>query len=107
VTATIITTARGMIEWVDPDGARLLNTSARSCAGRDLLQFFARDRVAFLELLRLVPSGGVIESEASIRPRDRKPLAIAFRLSMDPHAEGSLKWIVTVQDPVPAWLVAS
>jgi hypothetical protein len=92
---------------VDPDGARLLNTSARSCAGRDLLQFFARDRVALLALMGHAADGQVIESEASIRPRDRKPLAVAFRLATDPRIEKSLEWIFTVRDPVPAWLVTS
>jgi hypothetical protein len=107
IAATVITTTAGVIEWVDPSGARLLNTAARSCAGRDLLRFFARDRMTLLASMRAAASGQVIESEATIRPRDRKPVAVALRVALDPDAGGSLKWIFTVQAPVPAWLLGS
>jgi PAS domain-containing protein len=105
VTATIITTITGVIEWVDPLAARLLNVSARACLGRDLYQFFAADRLTLRASARQATLGDTIESEARIRPRDKRPVAVALRLAMDSNAEGSLRWIFTVQEPLPTWLV--
>jgi PAS domain-containing protein len=105
VTATIITTTAGVIEWVDPPGARLLNTSARSCAGRYLLPFFDGDRLRILASLRLAAQGEIVEIEASIRPRDRKPVPVALRLAPNSDRQGAMTWICTVQDPVPVWFL--
>jgi hypothetical protein len=87
----IFTTRDGVIEWVDAAGADLLHLSPAGCQGRDLIRFFANNRVPVIEAMHAARSGGVVQGSGAIRPLDRKPRPVRFTVSPDPEQAGSLK----------------
>ena len=98
--AVVRTSASGVIHWVNPAAARMLNIGERAACGRSLLTFFngGRDRLA-LELLR-ASSGQVCEFEASLRPRERKPLNVRLDLAVpEDGGAGELEWLITPVEP--------
>lgn len=93
--ATLITDSTGHIVSANAAAGRLLNLSARGMKDRSLLAFFApeRDRMA-LQMRRAV-DGQIIQTEASLRPRDRKPFKVRVDLSATPFERGgALEWLI-------------
>ena len=98
--AVVRTSGSGVIHWVNQAGARMLNIGERAASGRNLLTFFNGGRASLeLELLR-ASSGQVCEFEASLRPRERKPLNVRLDLAIpDDGAAGELEWLITPTKP--------
>ncbi len=91
--ATIITDATGQILSANAAAGRLLNLSTRGMTDRSLLAFFAaaRDRVS--AHMRRALQGQIVQEQASIRPRDRKPFDVRIDISSTPFEQGGeLEW---------------
>lgn len=73
---SVSTDEAGLITGANRHAALLLNVSARHLAGKPLLHF-TQDRVAFLAMLGSLPQdGSTSHGTISIRPRERRTLAV-------------------------------
>jgi PAS domain S-box-containing protein len=100
--ATIITDSNGQIVSANAAAARLLNLSTRGMKDRSLLAFFApfRDRMA--AQMRRALEGQIVQEDATIRPRDRKPFNVRVDISSTSFERGgALEWLIepVVADP--------
>jgi hypothetical protein len=86
-----------VIEWVDAAGADLLHCSSTRCRERNLIVFFAENRVAALEAMAGARAGEVVHASGMIRPLERRPRPVTFTVAPDPEQQGSLKWVFEVQ----------
>jgi hypothetical protein len=77
----------------DAAGADLLNLSPQGCQSRDLIRFFAKNRISVIEAMHAARSGGVAKGSGAIRPLERKPRPVTFTVAPDPDRAGSLKWV--------------
>jgi hypothetical protein len=98
VAAIIFTNHRGIIDWADANAARLLNVSPNYCAGRDLLAAFAQDRLEVLRAVVAAVSGDVVRGEGFIRPRERRPCPVTFKLVMDTGDHRFFQWTFEVAE---------
>ena len=90
---TIETTVQGIIEWVDEAASELLHISHRACRGRELLPWFAGDRHVIAEAIYRAAAGQDVQGEAMIRPRERKPVSVAFHVALIVDETGRyLRW---------------
>ena len=99
--AIVRTSSSGIIRWTNQPGARMLNIGERAAAGRNLLTFFNGGRARLeMELLRAA-SGQVCEFQASLRPRERKPIDVLLDLAApaDGHAD-ELEWLISPVTPL-------
>ena len=97
-TPIIETTVQGIIEWCDEAASQLLNISHRACRGRELLPFFAGDRHVIAEAISRAGHGQEVQGEAMIRPRDRKPVPVAFQMALIVAENGQyLRWTFSRQ----------
>ena len=93
--ATLITDSAGAIVSANAAAGRLLNLSARGMKDRSLLAFFAPDRDRMVVQMRRAVDGQIIQSEASIRPRDRRPFKVRVDISATPFERGgALEWLI-------------
>lgn len=93
--ATLITDAAGQIVSANAAAGRLLNLSARGMKDRSLLAFFAPGRDRMAARMRRAVDGQIVQEEASIRPRDRKPFRVRVDISATPFERGgSLEWVI-------------
>ena len=94
--AVVRTNSSGIIRWTNHAGARMLNIGERAAAGRNLLTFFNGGRARLeMELLRAA-SGQVCEFEASLRPRERKPLDVRLDLAAPEDGQADeLEWLIS------------
>jgi len=91
--ATIVTDATGHIVSANAAAGRLLNLSTRGMTDRSLLAFFAgaRDRISLY--MRRAVQGEIVQEQATIRPRDRKPFDVRLDISSTPFEQGGeLEW---------------
>jgi CheY-like chemotaxis protein len=96
----IVTDAAGRILEVSPAGAALLNLSARGARGRDLTAFFAGDRPRLQHEMLRAADGVIVEREAMLQPRDRRPRSVRLDISSVPTAPGErvqLRWVVATE----------
>jgi hypothetical protein len=95
--AIVRTTVVGEIEWVNDVAATLLGISARTCVGGLLLPFFAGDRHLWSDAIRNAVAGDEICGSAVVRPRDRRPIMVFYRVALVSDAGGSsLKWSLAI-----------
>jgi CheY-like chemotaxis protein len=91
--ATIITDTSGQIISANAAAARLLNLSTRGMKDRSLLAFFAPNRDRMAIQMRRAAEGQIIQEDASVRPRDRKPFMVRVDVSATPFERGgALEW---------------
>jgi hypothetical protein len=93
VTATVFTTRQGIIDSADPNGARLLNLPVKSCHGRDLIAWFARNRIDVMRSMEAAYEGNPVSGQGVIKPTERRPCSVRFELSVDPTDDRFLKWV--------------
>ena len=94
----IETTVQGIIEWLDEGASQLLNMSQRASRGRELLPWFAGDRHAIAEAIYRAATGQEVQGEAIIRPRERKPVPVAFHVALIVDETGQyLRWTFSRQ----------
>lgn len=96
----IMTNATGRILEVSPAGAALLNLSARGARGRDLATFFTGDRPRLQHEMLRAADGVIVERDAMLQPRDRRPRRVRLDISSVPTAPGEpvqLRWIITTE----------
>ena len=98
IAATILTNHRGIIDWADANAARLLNVSPNYCAGRDLLTAFAQDRLDVMRAILAAVSGEVVRGEGFIRPRERRPCPVTFKLAMYAGDHRFFQWTFEVDE---------
>lgn len=97
--ATVITDSAGQIVSANAAAGRLLNLSARGMKDRSLLAFFAPGRDRMASLMRRATEGQIIQENANIRPRDRKPFKVRVDISATPFERGgALEWLL---EPLP------
>jgi DNA-binding response OmpR family regulator len=100
--AWIVTDDRGVMVEISGPGHRLLNLSARGALGRSLPAFFAGERHQVFGDMTRALDGHVAQREANIRPRDRRPFAVAYEICREPSSPGHgvprLRWLL---EPVP------
>jgi len=98
--AVVRTSTSGIIRWTNQAGARMLNIGERAAAGRNLLTFFNGGRARLeMELLRAA-SGQVCEFEASLRPRERKPIDVRLDLAAPEDGQADeLEWLISRAEP--------
>jgi hypothetical protein len=89
------TTKNGIIVWVNEKAAALLNVGVRAVQGRDLLAFFNGDRARVRAEMASAAAGQVCDFDASLRPRERKPLSVRVELvtSLD-GGPAELEWTI-------------
>ena len=93
--ATLITDSAGHIVSANAAAGRLLNLSARGMKDRSLLAFFAPNRDRMAIQMRRAVDGQIIQEEASIRPRDRRPFRVRVDISATPFERGgALEWLI-------------
>jgi DNA-binding response OmpR family regulator len=93
--AVIRTTRSGIIVSANETAAALMNTVVRAVQGRELLAFFNGDRARVGAEMAAAAAGQVCGSEASLRPRERKPLSVQADLA--PSLDGGpseLGWTI-------------
>ena len=91
--ATIITDATGQIVSANAAAGRLLNLSARGMKERSLLAFFAPGRERIAAQMQKATEGQIVQEEATIRPRDRRPFRVRVDVSATPFERGgALEW---------------
>src|SRR5687767_1422611 len=69
----VLTDLRGDIVDVSADGASLFHRTRSGLIGRNLYDFFDRERASVIHCAGVAARGGPISFEGLIRPRDRKP----------------------------------
>jgi CheY-like chemotaxis protein len=97
VDAWIVTDDRGVMMEISGPGHRLLNLSARGALGRSLPPFFDGERHQLFSDMGRALDGQVVQREASLRPRDRRPFTVRFELCREPEAGSSvprLRWLL-------------
>jgi len=89
------TTEGGVILWANKQAAALINMGVNAVHGRDLLVFFNGDRARVRAEMASAAAGQVCEFDASLRPRERKPLIVRVDLaaSLD-GSPGELEWAI-------------
>jgi DNA-binding response OmpR family regulator len=93
--ALLVTTPHGTIVWADETAAALLNVGTRGLQGRDLLVFFNGDRARVRAEMASAVAGQVCDLEASLRPRDRKPVKVRVDLAVSLEGgPGELEWTI-------------
>ena len=91
--ATIITDTSGQIVSANAAAGRLLNLSARGMKDRSLLAFFAPNRDRIAAQMRRAVDGQIVQENAGLRPRDRKPFTVRVDISATPFERGgALEW---------------
>jgi hypothetical protein len=95
VSGIVVTTAGGIIEWIDDEGAALLNMSATACVGRRLLTFIAQDRLEAMTAMAAAAIGQRISATGLLRPFDCRPVSVAISISPDDIVPGDLIWRFT------------
>ena len=91
--ATIITDSAGAIVSANAAAGRLLNLSARGMKERSLLAFFAPGRERMAAQMQKAIEGHIVQEEAMIRPRDRRPFRVRVDVSATPFERGgALEW---------------
>ena len=91
--ATVITDSSGQIVSANAAAGRLLNLSARGMKDRSLLAFFAPGRERMATQMRKAVEGQIIQEDATIRPRDRRPFRVRVDVSATPFERGgALEW---------------
>ena len=78
LTLTVITDLDGVIHEASENAHSFLGVSARSAVGRNLLLFFAEDRLAVLASIRRLTQLERVEGSARLKPRDRRPIPVRF-----------------------------
>ena len=101
LTAIIETTPSGIVEWIDDAAFRLLGISARACRGRELLFSFAGDRHLIADALNQAVINHHAQGTAIIRPRERRPVPVAFQIALITDLHGKyLQWTLTTRPAV-------
>lgn len=95
VISTFGTTKNGIIVRANAQAAALVNVGVRGVQGRDLLAFFNGDRARVRAEMASAAAGEACDFEASLRPRDRKPVSVRVNLAapLDGHP-ADLEWII-------------
>jgi DNA-binding response OmpR family regulator len=99
--AWIVTDDRGVMLEISGPGHRLLNLSARGALGRNLPAFFAGERHQVFGDISRALDGHVAQREAQMRPRDRRPFAVAYEICREPTGSGvpRLRWTLEPLSP--------
>ncbi len=93
--AVLVTTPHGNIVSADERAAALLNVGVRALRGRDLLTFFNGDRARLRAETAAAAAGQVCDVDASLRPRDRKPVKVRVDLAVSlDGGPGELEWTI-------------
>jgi hypothetical protein len=89
------TTEDGIIVSANESAAALVNVGIRALPGRDLVAFFNRDRARVRAEMASAGAGQVCDFDASLRPRERKPLNVRVDLaaSLD-GGQRELEWTI-------------
>ena len=91
--ATVITDSAGAIVSANAAAGRLLNLSARGMKERSLLAFFAPGRERIAVQMHKAIEGQIVQEEATIRPRDRRPFSVRVDISATAFERGgALEW---------------
>jgi hypothetical protein len=88
-------TTDGCIIWANAQAAALVNMGVRPMQGRDLLAFFNGDRPRVRTEMASAAAGQVCDFDASLRPRERKPVSV--RVDLAPALDGGpseLQWSI-------------
>jgi hypothetical protein len=96
--AWVITDPVGDIREISADAARVLNLSPRGARGRNLATFFVDNRPRLMAELLRAAEGLIIERQATLQPRDRKPMHVHLDVSAIPTARGErvyLRWLIS------------
>jgi DNA-binding response OmpR family regulator len=89
------TTMNGIIVWANEQAAALVNLGVRGVQGRDLLAFFNGDRARVRAEMAAAAAGEVCDFEASLRPRERKPVSVRVDLAASLHGQpADLEWTI-------------
>jgi CheY-like chemotaxis protein len=100
VEAWIVTDDRGMMMEISGPGHRLLNLSARGALGRALPPFFDGERhQVFIDMARAV-EGHMVQREALLRPRDRRPFTVRFEICKEPSTGTALPRLRWQLEPI-------
>lgn len=90
--ARIETDRAGFITWAE-NTERLLNLSQRAAIGRDLLLFFPADRRVLLGELSRAVDGMVVQPVlVTLRPRDRRPIAVRVVMVALDTTPRTIRW---------------
>ena len=90
----IVTDRAGRILDWHPGAPGLLGYAERSMKGRSLLVAFNRDRPGD-NVFQYVMLGHPVEREGEIRPRERRPVRVQYRIELadeSPEAQPMLRW---------------
>jgi CheY-like chemotaxis protein len=101
----IVTDDRGVMLEISGPAQRLLNLSARGALGRALPPFFDGDRHQVFADMAHAVGGRVVQRDATLRPRDRRPFLVHFEVAPESPAEPGqprLRWAIEPVAPRPA-----
>jgi CheY-like chemotaxis protein len=97
--AWIVTDDRGVMLEISGPGHRLLNLSARGALGRNLPPFFDGERhQVFIDMTRAL-DGQVVQREAQLRPRDRRPFTVVYEVSREPATTSAVPRLLWTLEP--------
>jgi len=100
IDAWIVTDDRGVMLEISGPGHRLLNLSARGALGRSLPAFFAGERHQVFGDIARALDGHVPQRQAVMRPRDRKPFAVAYEICREPSNDSALPRLRWTLEPI-------
>ena len=100
--AWIVTDDRGVMLEISGPGHRLLNLSARGALGRSLPAFFAGERHQVFGDISRALDGHVANREAHMRPRDRRPFAVAYEICREPSSDSAVPRLRWTLEPIRA-----
>lgn len=90
------TDAGGIIVALSPAAAEFLHLSERGAVGKNLSNFFVKDRARLVEELHDAAAGQIVEVVTNVRPRDRRLRSV--RLDISPITGGGprplLQWLL-------------
>lgn len=90
-----------VIEWADAAAGDLVALLVYQTPRRDLILFFAANRIAAIEAMADARAGEVVHGSGVIRPRERRPRPVTFTVPPDPDRERSMKWVFEVRIALP------
>ena len=87
------TRSDGRIVDVADQTARFLNVTSRALIGRSIFLFLNGDRDSLMRAVEIAFRGHTETWRGEIRPRERKPLAVAITLTVDPP--DFVRWLIS------------
>jgi hypothetical protein len=98
----VITDARGDVLEASATASALFNVSLKAMRQRSLYSFFDGDRDVWINTAAEMRPDAPVERSSTMRPRERRPMTVAVRLTRETNSPASnLVWVFELLSVAP------